>query len=65
MTVAQLRPLAIPIYEDAALVEHPIQQQRRSPLHPIQTSDVHSTARHRLEVDTQARVGGISGEGSE
>ncbi len=64
-TFAQLGPLAIPVDEDAALVENTIQKKRGACLNPLETSDIHSASGHTLNVRTQARDSGVVGERDE
>ncbi len=58
----QLRPLAIPIDKDAALVENAIEKQRSAGLNPLKTSDVHSPSGHILKARAQARTSRVAGE---
>ncbi len=51
VTLAQQAPLSVTVDEDAALVEDPIQKQRRIGLHPLQASDVNRTTGDTLQAD--------------
>lgn len=58
--LTQLAPLPVTIDQGASLVEHPVQQQRRAPLHLPQQSDVDTPTGDPLQAGAQSRAGRMS-----
>jgi two-component system sensor histidine kinase UhpB len=61
-TLAQLRPLTIPVDEDAALVENTIQEERGACLNPLEKRDIHPASGHSLNARAQACAGNVTSE---
>lgn len=58
--LAQLRPEAIPVDEDAAVVEDTVQKKGCGHLHPIEEGDVQPPSGHALKTRVEVRPPGIS-----
>jgi hypothetical protein len=63
--LSQLRPEAIPIYEDAALVEDTVQKKGCSCLYSVKESDVKPPSGHALKTRVKVRPAGIFSAGNE
>lgn len=61
-TLAQSKPLIVPVDEDTALIDDTLQEQRRIGLDPAEGSDVHATPAHALKVGTEIYCRDITGK---
>jgi hypothetical protein len=63
--LSQLRPEAIPVYEDAALIEDTVQKKGCGYLYPVKESDVQPPSGHALKTRVEVRPTGIFSAGNE
>jgi hypothetical protein len=63
--LSQLRPEAIPVDEDAALVEDTVQKKGCGYLYPVEESDIQPPSGHALKTWVEIRPVGISSAGYE
>jgi hypothetical protein len=63
--LSQWRPEAVPVDEDAALVEDTVQKKGGGYLYPVEESDIQPPSGHTLKTRVEVRPAGISSAGNE